>query len=122
MTSPSGKDPHAAVLVAEPVLVPLQRLPDLLLAVAAVSLLVFAGPTALFSFHPLAYTVFPFVIWAALRFGLPAATLRTFVASGLAIWGTVGGYENFSVSVVRCPMTSDNGYQLQGKEGSPDKD
>jgi PAS domain S-box-containing protein len=67
----------------------------LLLALAAVSLLVFAGPTALFSFHPLAYTVFPFVIWAALRFGQLAVTLMTFVASGMAIWGTVGGYGPF---------------------------
>src|SRR6516225_5287035 len=39
----------------------------LLLGLVAVSLLVFAGPTALFSFHLLAYTVFPFVMWAALR-------------------------------------------------------
>ena len=64
----------------------------LLLALVTVSLLVFAGPTALFSFQPLAYTVFPLVIWAALRFGQPAATQRTFVASGLAISGTVGGF------------------------------
>src|SRR5262245_47393194 len=68
----------------------------LLLALVAVSLLVFAGPTALFSFHPLAYAVFPFVIWSALRFGQPAATLMTLVASGLAIWGTVRGYGPFA--------------------------
>jgi PAS domain S-box-containing protein len=67
----------------------------LLLGLAAVSRLVFAGPTALFSFAPLACTVFPFVIWAALRFGQPVATLTTFVASGLAIWGTVRGYGPF---------------------------
>src|SRR5262249_6986129 len=42
-----------------------------------------------------AYTVFPFVIWAALRFGQPAVTLMTFVASGMAIWGTVGGFGPF---------------------------
>jgi PAS domain S-box-containing protein len=70
----------------------------LLLALVAVSLLVFAGPTALFSFHPLAYAVFPFVIWAALRFGQPAATLMTFVASGLAIWGTVRGHGPFAAA------------------------
>jgi PAS domain S-box-containing protein len=68
----------------------------LLLGLAAISLLVFAGPTDLFSFHPLAYTVFPFMIWAALRFGQPAATLVTFVASGMAIWGTVSGYGPFA--------------------------
>jgi hypothetical protein len=113
MTSPSGKDPHAAVLVAEPVLAHLQRIPGrsrakrvlscgralypvqlaLLAAVdfcaakvgltmAAVSLLVFAGLTAFFSFHPLTSTVFSLVIWAALRFGQPAATRMTFVVSG----------------------------------------
>jgi hypothetical protein len=41
-----------------------------------VSLFIFAEPTALFSFQPLAYTVFPLVIWSALRFGQPAAVCR----------------------------------------------
>jgi integral membrane sensor domain MASE1 len=68
----------------------------LLVGLVAVSLFVFVGPTALFSFHPLASTVFPFVIWAARRFGPPAATLMTLVASGMAIWGTVGGYRSSS--------------------------
>jgi PAS domain S-box-containing protein len=70
----------------------------LLLGLMAVSLLVFAGPAARFPFHPLAYTVFPFAIWAALRFGQPAATLMTFVASSMAIWGTVRGYGPFAAS------------------------
>jgi hypothetical protein len=61
------------------------------LTMVAVSLFVFAGPTALISFHPLASTVFPLVIWAALRFGQPAATRMTFGTSGMAIWATVGG-------------------------------
>jgi integral membrane sensor domain MASE1 len=69
----------------------------LLLGLVAVSLLAFAGPAPHFPFHPLAYTVFPFVIWAALRFGQPAAALLTFVASGLAIRGTVRGYGPFAV-------------------------
>ncbi|HEY7425298.1 MAG TPA: hypothetical protein VH682_13785 [Gemmataceae bacterium] len=56
------------------------------------SLFVFAGPTALFCFHPLAFTVFPLVIGAARRFGQPAATRMAFVASGMAIWGTADGY------------------------------
>ena len=37
--------------------------------------------------HPLAYLAIPFVIWAALRFGLPGATLGTLVTSGFALWG-----------------------------------
>jgi signal transduction histidine kinase len=37
--------------------------------------------------HPLAYLAIPFVIWAALRFGLPGATLGTLLTSGFALWG-----------------------------------
>jgi PAS domain S-box-containing protein len=72
-----------------------QRLAEggaLLLALVAVSLSVFAGPFALVSHPALAYAIFPFVIWAALRFGPPPATLATAVASAVAIWGTVHGY------------------------------
>jgi PAS domain S-box-containing protein len=72
----------------------------LLLGLVAACLLVFAGPTAVFSFHPLAYTVFPFVIWAALRFGQPAAALTTFVASSIAIGGTVRGSGPFAAPTV----------------------
>jgi integral membrane sensor domain MASE1 len=68
----------------------------LLLGLAALSLLVFTGPTALFSFQLLACTVFPFAIWAALRLGQPAATLTTFLASGIAVWGTVRGQGPFA--------------------------
>src|SRR5262249_50183156 len=50
----------------------------LLLGLVALSLLVFAGSIAIFSFHPLVYTVCPFAMWAALRFGQPAAALMTF--------------------------------------------
>src|SRR5262249_27105482 len=80
----------------------------LLLALVAVSLVVFAGPMTVFSFHPLVYTVFPFVSWAALRFGQPAATLMTFVASGMAIWGTVRGYGPFAA-----PTTHESLIQVQ---------
>jgi PAS domain S-box-containing protein len=67
----------------------------LLLALVAVSLSVFAGPFVLLSHPALAYALFPFVIWAALRFGQPPATLATAVASTIAIWGTVHGYGPF---------------------------
>ena len=64
----------------------------LLLALASVSVSIFAGPFAILSHPVLAYAIFPFVIWAALRFGQPLATLATAVASTLAIWGTVRGH------------------------------
>ena len=72
----------------------------LLLALVAVSLSVFAGPWALFSYPALAYALFPFVIWAALRFGQAPATLATAVASAIAIWGTVHGYGPFRVATI----------------------
>jgi diguanylate cyclase (GGDEF)-like protein/PAS domain S-box-containing protein len=37
---------------------------------------------------PLAYAIFPFVIWAALRFGPRGAAMATLVVSGIAIWDT----------------------------------
>src|SRR5262249_46678033 len=61
------------------------------------SLVVFAGGfTRDISHHPLEYTVFPFVVWAALRFGQPGTTAVSLVASGIAIWGTVHGYGPFA--------------------------
>ncbi len=38
--------------------------------------------------RPLAYVVFPALIWAALRFGQRGATLAVAVAAGHAVWGT----------------------------------
>jgi PAS domain S-box-containing protein len=67
----------------------------LLLALVAMSLSVFAGPFAFWSHPGVVYAVFPFVIWAALRFGQPATTLATAVASTIAIWGTAYGYGPF---------------------------
>jgi PAS domain S-box-containing protein len=46
--------------------------------------------------HPLAYFIFPFVIWAALRFGQVGTTTVTFIASGIAIWETVNGHGPFA--------------------------
>jgi signal transduction histidine kinase/integral membrane sensor domain MASE1/ActR/RegA family two-component response regulator len=44
---------------------------------------------------PLHYLMFPFVIVAALRFGQPATTAVTAVASAVAIWGTAAGIGPF---------------------------
>jgi PAS domain S-box-containing protein len=59
-------------------------------ALVAVSLVVFAGWLGLEG-YPLHYTVFPFVIWAALRLGQRGTATVTFIASSLAIWSTVSG-------------------------------
>jgi signal transduction histidine kinase len=65
---------------------PIRRnLPEALLVLAAI-----VGLSEL-SFHsasPLAYIVFPALIWAALRFGWCGATAAMLVAGGYAVWGT----------------------------------
>jgi signal transduction histidine kinase/integral membrane sensor domain MASE1/ActR/RegA family two-component response regulator len=43
----------------------------------------------------LAYSIFPFIIWAALRFGQQETTAVTLLASGLAVWSTVRGLGPF---------------------------
>jgi signal transduction histidine kinase/DNA-binding response OmpR family regulator/HPt (histidine-containing phosphotransfer) domain-containing protein len=62
----------------------------LLVALAAVSAFVFGSGFRSINTHlPLAYALFPFVIWASLRFGPRGAATATLVVSGMAIWGTV---------------------------------
>ncbi len=43
------------------------------------------------------YVIFPFVIWAALRFGQRGATFAIAMVSGIAIWGTSQGMGPFSL-------------------------
>lgn len=55
--------------------------------------------------HSLTFLTFPFVIWAALRFGQRGATVTVALTIGVALWGTVTGkgpYANqaFNVAVV----------------------
>ena len=59
---------------------------------------VFGGKPPDGIFHQaLIYMVFPFIIWAALRFRQHGATLTIFIVSGIAIWGTVQGLGPFSL-------------------------
>jgi PAS domain S-box-containing protein len=62
----------------------------LVVALVLVTFAVFHGSFGLDMPHSLVYVVFPFIIWAALRFGQGGTTIVTFIASGIAIWGTVG--------------------------------
>lgn len=53
---------------------------------------VFGQPnTTRFIQHPLIYTIFPLVAWAAFRLGPVGVTMVTLTISGVAIWGTVNG-------------------------------
>jgi len=65
------------------------------------SVIVFSGRLATdLDNASLAYIVFPFVIWAALRFGQQGTTAVTLAASSLAIWGTVRGVGPFGSGAI----------------------
>jgi PAS domain S-box-containing protein len=70
-------------------------------SVVVVGLVVFAGRLGMpAAAYPLHYTIFPFVIWAALRFGQHGTTATTFVVSAVAIWNTVNGWGPFAMATV----------------------
>jgi integral membrane sensor domain MASE1/GAF domain-containing protein len=70
----------------------------LLVLVAAVTWFVFSSLPPNGVFHQaLIYVIFPFVIWAALRFEQRGASIAIFVVSGIAIWGTSQGMGPFSL-------------------------
>jgi signal transduction histidine kinase/CheY-like chemotaxis protein len=68
--------------------------------VVTVSIVFLGGMITGFGEASLAYIVFPFVIWAALRFGQTGATSVTFVASVLTIWATLRGVGPFGTGPV----------------------
>ncbi|GAB4377944.1 MAG: hypothetical protein Kow00121_28780 [Elainellaceae cyanobacterium] len=67
----------------------------------AVSWLVFySRPGESIAMYPLEYLPFPFVIWAALRFGQVKAILSSFVLSSIAVSGTILGRGPFIAKAV----------------------
>ena len=80
-----------------------QRIEGLLVLtlLAFLSWYVFVGRPPEGVFHQaLIYMVFPFVIWAALRFGQHGAATSTIIVSGIATWGTVQGLGPFSLESI----------------------
>ena len=61
------------------------------------SLLIFARPFDSAAPQPLEYLLFPFVIWAAIRFGVAGAAIANLMASSLAIWGTMHGLGPYAI-------------------------
>jgi len=45
---------------------------------------------------PLAFTLFPFLVWAAIRFGPRGAATATLLAAGISIWATIEGRAPFA--------------------------
>jgi signal transduction histidine kinase/integral membrane sensor domain MASE1/CheY-like chemotaxis protein len=56
---------------------------------------IFGGRIAASAHHPLEYTVFPLLIWLALRFGQAGTALAILLTSTVAISGTVAGFGPF---------------------------
>jgi two-component system, NarL family, sensor histidine kinase FusK len=69
----------------------------LLAATFWVSYLIFGAPQlAGHGYYPAALAIFPFIIWAALRFGHLGTSIVTLMVSVLAIWGTTHGTGPFA--------------------------
>jgi PAS domain S-box-containing protein len=69
----------------------------LITVLTLVSLIVFAGSMESVSTdHPFEYAIFPFVIWAALRFGPQGTAAVTLLGSAVAIWGTLTRFGPFA--------------------------
>ncbi len=72
---------------------------------AGLSVLIILVTYYVFSSQPLVgvlhqaliYAIFPFTIWAALRFSQHGATIAILLVSGIAIWGTVQGLGSLSL-------------------------
>ncbi len=72
----------------------------LLILLAVVTGFVFSSLPISGVFHQaMIYVIFPFVIWAALRFEQRGATIAIFLVSGIAIWGTSQGMGPFSLEL-----------------------
>ena len=70
----------------------------MLVFLVLVTWFVFSGLPFSGVFHQaMIYVIFPFVIWAALRFGQRGATIAIFLVSGIAIWGTSHALGPFSL-------------------------
>lgn len=61
-----------------------------LVVVVGMGVFILPGPDSEFA-HPLTYTAFPLVIWAAFRFGIRGATLSAVIMSMIALQGSVLG-------------------------------
>ena len=76
------------------------------LGILAVGALTLGSWSATPIFHlPLAFTLFPFLVWGALRFGPRGAASASFLAAGLAIWATGRGLAPFAFGTVEEQVT-----------------
>src|SRR6185295_3340190 len=67
------------------------------LSMLCVGVTIFSGAATV---PPLAYAIFPFIVWSALRLGQEAASATVLIAAALAISGTVTGVGPFTAATV----------------------
>ena len=73
--------------------------PGILIAcVITVSAAVFTRRFPAAAPSPLEYTVFPFIIWAAIRFGVAGASVANLLTAVVAVWGTVHGFGPYAAA------------------------
>jgi PAS domain S-box-containing protein len=71
-----------------------------------VSQIVFNGwlASAITPTAPLAFALFPLLVWAGLRFGQRGAAITILIAAGTAIWGTARGFGPFALETVQLSL------------------
>ena len=91
--------PPILVWTARPALPSNRRLPEagvLLIGVILTSIAIFSRtPNGINGPLSRAYVLFPFLIWAAIRFGQLGAVSASFAVSVIAVWGTATGHGPF---------------------------
>ena len=69
----------------------------LLLVTLGIDCLVFAAPQVPRN-QPIAYLVYPTLVWGSLRFGPAATVTQIFLLSAIGIWGTLAGHGPFAMA------------------------
>src|SRR5437773_11578483 len=72
------------------------ELAALFIGLTAVAIPVLTGHVVPASDYTTEYLIFPFIIWAALRFGQRETTTTVALISGIAVWGTIHNMGPFS--------------------------
>ncbi len=74
------------------------------------SSMVYGGLLDFPSVRASSYTVFPFIIWATLRFGPRGAVTTVFIVASISIWGTFMGRGAFAMETLQWSLLSLHGF------------
>jgi PAS domain S-box-containing protein len=83
----------------------------LLVSLVTVSLIIFSDRLAPYVVSaPLSFALFPFLVWAALRFGQRGAVTATLIGTGMAVWSTAHGFGPFALETVHLSLIFLSGF------------